>query len=268
MIEWDQAELIAYLLEHHDSAELAVRETPDPWTAHGALHDAVGAIREIRSSGEPGEPVPRHCGVRMDDGVPVLYLDVQDPDWPRLAGQVVALTVRELEAAAVTGRLEPLETSWRTFPPEDFEYEADIMGGADVAGELDARGLPPGFPQGFPVPARCTLAAAQRAPEGEGTWEHVAWCCPAAQPLEEHLERLRDFGCELEPASRRSSPEFGGLHGYHFRHPLGSGSAWLYHQRLEDDPYQERDAPSAWYLSVVWQAAGTGTADDLPEPVL
>ena len=268
MIEWDRAELIEYLLERHDSAELAVRETPDPGAARGALRNAVAAIWGLRSSVEPGASLPHDCKARMDDGIPVLYLDVQDPDWPRLAGQVVALTVRGLEAAGVTGRLEPLETYWRTFPPEDFEDEADIMGGEDVAAELDARGLPPSFPDDFPVPPRCTLAAAQRAPEGEGTWEHVAWCCAAARPLEEHLERLRDFGCELEPAPRWSNAEFGGLHGYHFRHPLGSGSAWLYHQRREDDPHQERDAPSAWYLSVVWQDAGTGTPDDLPEPVL
>jgi len=53
-----------------------------------------------------------------------------------------------------------------------------------------------------------------------------------------------------------------------FRHPLGIGSAWLYHQRLNDGGHQVREAPSAWYLSVVWQPAGTGSADGLPEPVL
>ncbi len=267
MIECDQAELVAYLSENGSWAELAVRGAPDPWTAHGALHYAVGAILDIPSSLGPGESIASDCGVRMDQGIPVLYLDVQDPEWPRYADQIVTLTVGELEAAGVTGRLEPLQPHWRSFPPEDFEDEADIMGGEDLEAELDKRGLPPSFPDGFPVPAGCALAIAQRAPEGEGTWEHAAWCCAEAGPLEQHLERLRDFGCELEPASRWSGPEFGGLHGYHFRHPLGSGSAWLYHQRLQDDQHEVRDAPYAWYLSVVWQDAGTGDVD-LPEPVL
>jgi hypothetical protein len=267
MIECDQAELAAYLLQHGSWAELAVRDAADPWSAHGALRHVVGAIYDLPSSHEPGEPLPSVCDVRVDQGIPVLYLDVQDENWPRYVERIVALTVRELEAAGVTGRLEPLEPRWRTFPPEDFEDEADILGGEDHE-ELNERGLPPSFPDGFPVPAGCTLAIVQRAPEGTGTWEHVAWCCATARPLEEHLERLRDFGCELEPASRSSSPEFGGLHGYHFRHPLGIGSAWLYHQWPQDGGHQMHEALSAWYLSVVWQAAGSGSADALPEPVL
>lgn len=255
MIEWDQAELVAYLSELGSQAELAVHDAPDPWAAHGALHYAVGAIRDIPSPDEPGESLPSSCGARMDQGIPVLYLDVQDHGW-RYANQIVALTVRELEAAGVDGRLEPAQPCWRSLPPGDYDPEADIMGGEDLEGELSKQGLPPAFPGGFPVPAGCTLVIVQRAPEDEGSWEHAAWRCAAAQPLEEHLQRLRDFGCALEPASRWSSPEFGGLHGYHLRHPLGSGSVWRYH------------APSAWYLSVVWQASGSGPPDSLPEPVL
>jgi hypothetical protein len=260
MIEWDRAELVAYLSELGDQADLAVRDAPDPWAAHGALHQAAGAICAIRHPDEPGTSLPNYCHAHMDQGVPVLRLRVKDYGW-RYAAQIVALIAGELDGAGVAGRLEPLEPCWRELPPEDYDPEADILGGEDLEGELDKRGLPPSFPDGFPVPAGCTLVIAQRAPEGEGTWEHAAWRCGAAQPLEAHLERLRDFGCALEPASRWSSPEFGGLHGFHFGHPLGSGSAWLYEQ-------QEHDAPPAWYLSVVWQDAGTGSADDLPEPVL
>lgn len=200
MIEWDQAELVAYLSELGSQAELAVLDAPDPWAAHGALHYAVGAIRGIPSPDEPGESLPRLCEVRMDQGIPVQYLDLQDHGW-RYAEQIVALTVRELEAAGVAGRLEPAQPCWRSLPPGDYDPEADIMGGEDLEGELSKQGLPPGFPDGFPMPAGCTLVIAQRAPEDEGNWEHAAWRCSAAQPLEEHLLRLREFGCTLEPAS-------------------------------------------------------------------
>jgi hypothetical protein len=261
VIDWDQAELVAYLSELGSQAELAVRGAPDPWLAHGALHAAAGAICDIRHPDEPGEPLPNYCEVRMAEDIPMLHLDVQDYGW-RYAKQIVALVVSSLDVAEITGRLEPGEPCWRSLPPDDYDPEADIMGGEDLGAELDRRGLPPGFPDGFPVPAGCTLVIAQHAPEGEGTWEHAAWRCPAARPLEDHLQRLRDFGCALESASRWSNPEFGGLHGYHFRHPLGTGSVWLY-QSLGAGRH-----PSAWYLSLVWQTARPGMAGVLPEPVL
>jgi hypothetical protein len=267
VVEWDQAELVAYLSELGSQAGLAVHGAADPWAAHGALHYAAGAIRDIPHPDEPAEPLPSLCGVQMDQGIPMLYLNVGDYGW-RYAGQIVALTVGELEAGGVVGRLEPAQPCWRSLPPGDYDPEADIMGGEDLEWELSKRGLPPSFPDGFPVPAGCTLVIAQRAAEGEGSWEHAAWRCAAAGPLEEHLERLRDFGCALEPAPRWGSPEFGGLHGYYLRHHLGSGSVWLYHKVSHGGRRQERDAPSAWYLSVVWQATGTGLPGTPPEPVL
>jgi hypothetical protein len=267
VVEWDQAELVAYLSELGGQAELAVRGAPDPGAAHGALHMAGGAIRDIRHPDEPGDPLPNYCEARMDQGLPVLALRIKDHGW-RYAEQIVALIVDELEAAGVAGRLGPAKPCWRSLPADDYDPEADIMGGEDLEGELDERGLPPGFPDGFPVPAGCTLVIAQRAPEGEGTWEHAAWRCAAAGPLEEHLERLRDFGCSLEPASRWSSAEFGGLHGYYLEHRLGRGSVWLYHQLSHDGGRREREAPSLWYLSVAWQVAATGIPGTLPEPVL
>jgi hypothetical protein len=65
-----------------------------------------------------------------------------------------------LSAAEFDGRLEPFP---RPGPPFEYAAGADIFYGlADIVWELDERGLPPGFPSGFPVPDGCPLVMAQR----------------------------------------------------------------------------------------------------------
>jgi hypothetical protein len=44
----------------------------------------------------------------------------------------------------------------------------------------------------------------------------------------------------------------------------------LHHQRLDEvrGGWLGRREPSVWYVNVVWQQAGTGSGDPLPEPAL
>jgi hypothetical protein len=100
VVEWDQAELAAYLSELGGQAELAVHGARDPDAAHGALHMAAGAICDIRHPDEPGDPLPNYCEARMDQGLPVLALRIKDHG-RRYAEQIVALIVDELAAAGV-----------------------------------------------------------------------------------------------------------------------------------------------------------------------
>ncbi len=266
MIRCDEAELIEYLAGHGDRARLALREVPDAAAALDALQRAAGAICEIPHPVEPSAPLPNWCDAFLVDGEPVLHLDVQDCG-EAYAERIIAAVTASLSTAGFDGRLEPFP--WPS-PPFEYVAGADIFYGlADVLWELDERGLPPGFPDGFPVPAGCPLVIAQRG--RADSWAHAAWRRRAGQPpFEDYLDDLRVFGCVLERVPGQRSRDKGGMYGYRFTHPLGHGSAWLHHQWLEEvrGAWPWRRKPSAWYLNVVWRRAGTGSGRPLPEPAL
>jgi hypothetical protein len=256
MIRCDEAELIGYVAGHGESARLVLLDVPDAAVALDALQRAAEAICEIAHPDEPDDPLPNWCDAFLVDGKPVLHLDVQD--WgPVYAERIVAAVMTSLSTAELDGRLKPFP---RPGPPFEYAAGADIFYGlADILWELDERGLPPGFPAGFPVPANCPLVMAQRGKDD--SWEHAAWGRQADQPaFEGYLNDLRAFGCVLERVPGQRSPGKGGTYGYRFTHPLGHGSVWLHHQWSGE--------PSVWYVNVVWQQAGTGNGDELPEPAL
>ena len=66
-------------------------------------------------------------------------------------------------------RFRPPPTPQRQ-PQAAFHYDAnaDLYTGMDPLTELDGRGLPPGFPDSFPVPQEATLVLAQRCRDGTG----------------------------------------------------------------------------------------------------
>jgi hypothetical protein len=175
-----------------------------------------------------------------DDG-PTLHLDLQDHG--EQAPAVVAAIVATLEELGVDGRLEPVRP-----PTPPFEYDANAHILTDVAflETLDERGLPPAFPEDFPIPAHAVLVIAQRA--AKDTWQHAGW--RRSRPFTEYPDQLRRFGCELEPvAGRDALMRATGMTRELIRHPAGTGSVSLYHE------YGPRGAPRAFYVSVVWRPA-------------
>jgi hypothetical protein len=261
VIRCDEGRLIEYVAGHGDGARLALRDAPDVGAALAALQRAATAICEIPHPDEPGAPLPNWCDAFLVEGEPVLHLDVQD--WGQTyATRIIGAVVTSLSTADLDGRLEPFP--WPS-PPFEYAAGADIFYGlADTLWELDERGLPPGFPSGFPVPAGCPLVIAQQG--RNDSWEHAAWQRRASQPpFEGYLEDLRLFGCVLERVPGQRSQGKGGTYGYRFTHPLGHGSVWLHHQW----PGEVRGGElPAWYVNVVWQRAGTGSGEPLPEPFL
>jgi hypothetical protein len=113
---------------------------------------------------------------------------------------------------------------------------------------VDERGLPPAFPDGFPIPADAVLVIAQRATKD--TWQHAGW--RRSRPFTEYPDRLRAFGCTLEPvAGSDRLMRATGMTRELIRHPEGTGSVSLYHE------YGREAADArAFYVSVVWRPAG------------
>lgn len=160
--------------------------------------------------------------------------------------------------------------------PCDYDAAADLFYTlGEYLWKLDERGLPPGFPAGFPVPEDCEMVMAQRAAGSvslygsrySDSWEYAAWRRRHRQPpLEGYVDELRAFGCALDPVPGRRPAKRGGMHGYRLRHPSGNGFVWLYHEWMQEARRQGRREPSAWYVGVVWQPAGTDDGKPLPEP--
>lgn len=268
----DEAELIAYIAAHGSTAVLVLRDAPDADAALAALRQASGEVHAIPHPQEPSAPLPNWCDAFIEDGEPVLHLDVQDQG-PAYAGRITAAILAGLDAAGVDGRLEP-----RPVPglPCDYDAAADLFYTlGEYLWKLDERGLPPGFPAGFPVPEDCEMVMAQRAAGSvslygsrySDSWEYAAWRRRHRQPpLEGYVDELRAFGCALDPVPGRRPAKRGGMHGYRLRHPSGNGFVWLYHEWMQEARRQGRREPSAWYVGVVWQPAGTDDGKPLPEP--
>jgi hypothetical protein len=238
MVDRSDAELISYVTDNCDRAALRLRGPSDAAAAVVAMEQAAAAVLTIRHPDEPTMSLPNWCAVSVEDGEPVLQLDMKDNrDY---AGQVVSIILASLDAAGVDGRLEPKRSPE---PPFEYDAAADIVTGGDYLWELDERGLPPSFPAGFPIPDDATCVMAQRA--DDGTWEHAAW--RRARPFEEYLDRLRLFGCSLE-AAQPADPVIGLAELVHHRihHVAGTGSVSLRHKTRRKAPAKQ------WYVSVVW----------------
>jgi hypothetical protein len=78
MIRCDEATLIACVASDGDRARLVLRDVPDMDAALADLRRAAAAICEIPDPDEPSEPLPNWCDAFLDDGCPVLRLDVKD----------------------------------------------------------------------------------------------------------------------------------------------------------------------------------------------
>ncbi|GIJ71470.1 hypothetical protein [Virgisporangium ochraceum] len=254
MLRYDEDDLVTYVAGHSSAVALVVDDTSDDLAACAALRRAAVRVSQIPHPLEPDSPLPNWCTVLHEDGVPVFHLDMKDE--AQYAEQVVAIVLDELRSAGVDGQLGP-----RLPPPPPFDYdaEADIFYGQTwPLTELDGRDLPPGFPDGFPVPAGATLVLAETA--RDGTWEHAAW--RRDRPFDGYTDRLRAFGCELGPVPRDEVAGFVAATCM-VRYPLDrGGSVSLYHEWCKHGRQ-----PSAWYVSVVW-STGPAPARTPPEPAV
>jgi hypothetical protein len=159
----DEPALVAYVAEHSSATVLAVYDTTDPAAAAAALRAAAAEICQIRHPDEPDDALPNWCEVLEEDGAPVLHLDMKDEI--RYAALVVRIVLDQLASSGDDGRLEPKRRPEAAFP---YDGCADVYTGMESLTELDGRGLPPGFPDGFPVPEEATLVLAQRCPVRTG----------------------------------------------------------------------------------------------------
>jgi hypothetical protein len=255
----DEPALVAYVAEHTSATTLAVYDTTDPDAAGAALRAAAAEICEIRHPDLPEDPLPNWCAVLDEDGVPVLHLDMKDEI--RYAALVVRIVLDHLASAGVDGRLEPKRVPGREpAPAVPYDPEADIYTGMRALTELDARGLPPGFPDDFPVPPDGTLVLAQR--ERDGVAEHAAWRSSTG-PLRGYLERLRAYGCTFGAVPRLLT--VGGQPGmvrYALWREGAGGSVTLFHSSASRLP----DSVVYWYASVVWQPEAQPPANPVAEP--
>lgn len=239
VIDRDEGALISYVRGRPSSTTLALREVGDDAAALGALRSAADAVRRIPHPDEPADSLVNWADALPGDAGPVLHIDLQDRfDY---AGRVVHTVLDALDAAGLDGRLEPVHPP---VPPFEYDADADILTGATFLESLDRRGLPPAFPDGFPVPCGALLVIAQRA--RADTWEHAAW--RRDRPFDDYPERMSRFGCVLEPvAAADRLVQATGMTRHLFRHPAGTGSVSAYHE------YEPPAGPSRWYVSVVWR---------------
>lgn len=238
----DEPALVAYVAEHTSATALAVYDSTDPDAVEAALRAAAAEICEIRHPDEPEDPLPNWCTVLDEDGVAVLHLDMKDE--VAYAALVVRIVLDQLAAAGVDGRLEPRREPTPAFP---YDAQADVYTGMESLTELDGRGLPPGFPDGFPVPADATLVLAQRARDGGA--EHAAWRSSTG-PFTGYLRRLRDYGCAFGAVPRLLT--VGGAPGmvrYALWRDGAGGGVALFHS----SPSRVPGSVAYWYASVVWQ---------------
>lgn len=235
----DEPALVAYVAEHSSAAALAVYDATDPAAARAALRAAAAEICRIRHPDLPDTVLPNWCEVLDEDGVPVLHLDMKDE--VRYAALVVTIVLDQLARAGVDGRLVPRRQPEAAFP---YDANADLYTGMDPLTELDERGLPPGFPDGFPVPQEATLVLAQRC--RDGTAEHAAWR-QSTGPFTEYLERLRAYGCTFGAVPRLLN--VGGIVRYTLWRDGAGGSVTLYQSSAPRLPR----SLLYWYVSVVWQ---------------
>jgi len=154
-----------------------------------------------------------------EDGVPVLHLDMKDEI--RYAALVVRIVLDQLAGAGVDGRLAPRRPPEAAFP---YDSNADLYTGMQPLTELDGRGLPPGFPDGFPIPEQATLVLAQRCQDGSS--EHAAWRRTTG-PFTGVLALVPRSGgatcsltCSADPDDNHSQDAAG--HGTTNRHPSSS----------------------------------------------
>ena len=110
----DEGELIAYLAENPSWARLVLRDAPDPGAAQRALREAAEAVWRIPNPFEPSVGLPNFCGVSIEDGLPVLSIDVKDSS--DYAGRIAAAILGALDASGIGGRLEPFPIPFT--PPE------------------------------------------------------------------------------------------------------------------------------------------------------
>jgi hypothetical protein len=230
----DEPALVAYVAEHPSATALAVYDASDLAAAADALREAAAQIRHIRHPDEPDHPLPNWCEVLDEDGIPVLHLDMKDE--VRYAALVVRLVLDQLTSAGIDGRLEPRR------PPESavgYDANADLYTGMQPLTHLDGRGLPPGFPAGFPIPREATLVLAQRS--RSGSVEHAAWRRPTG-PFTGYLELLRAYGCTFGAVPRLLTVAgMPGMTRYTLWRAGAGGSVTLCR------------SPAYWYVSVVWQ---------------
>ncbi|MFB9238093.1 hypothetical protein ACFFWC_21475 [Plantactinospora siamensis] len=237
----DEPTLVAYVAEHSSATALAVYDATDPAAAFAALRAAAGEISQIRHPDEPHSGLPNWCAVLDEDGVPVLRLDMKDEI--RYSALVVRIVLDRLAAGGVDGRLAPKR------PPESpFRYDpnADRYSGMEPLTQLDERGLPPGFPAGFPVPEQATLVLAQRGRDGVA--EHAAWR-RSTGAFPGYLDRLRAFGCTFGPVPRLLTARDHGTVRYTLWRDGAGGSVTLYQSAAARRP----GSTLYWYVSVVWQ---------------
>ncbi len=234
----DEPALIAYVADYPSATALAVYGSSDPAAAGAALRAAAEKICEIRHPDEPDAALPNWCEVVDEDGVPVLHLDMKDE--VRYAGLVVRIVLDRLAGSGVDGRLEPRREPEPAVP---YDADADRYSGMRPLTALDGRGLPPGFPDGFPVPPDATLVLAQQCPDGCA--DHAVWR-RSGEPFTGYLARLRGYGCAFGPVPRLlTAGQAPDIVRYTLWRDGAGGQVTLYRSAPGTPPY--------WYASVVWQ---------------
>jgi hypothetical protein len=253
----DETRLVSYVAEHSSQVELMLSGTSDTDRAMAALRWAAAGISAIAHPDEPDCPLPNWCEACLEDGVPVLHLDMKNVS--RGAAQVVGVILHELDKVGIDGALAPRarpdavpaavpEVRPQVDPDPD---SAGIFGAARPLAGLSPDGIPPAFPDGCPAPRDATLVLAERAVDG--TWEHVAWR-RIGRPFTDYLDQLREFGCEfgsVPPEGHAWYVQERGMARYALRRDGHRGSVSLYH-----GPWEPGRRPRAWYVSVTWRDAG------------
>ncbi|WP_328414488.1 hypothetical protein OG470_20275 [Micromonospora sp. NBC_00389] len=234
----DEPALVVYVADNSSGVALAVYDATDSAVARAALQAAAAEISQIPHPAEPKWSLPNWCEVLDEDGVPVLHLDMKDEI--RYAALIVRIVLHALAAAGADGKLEP-----KRQPEDPFEYDPRAARFADMEplSELDARGLPSGFPDGFPVPEEATLVQAGHSRDGTG--EHAAWR-RSTGPFTGYLDRLRAYGCTFGVVPRPLAGD--GTVRYTLWRDGAGGSVTLYQSEA-----RSTHSPVYWYVSVVWQ---------------
>jgi hypothetical protein len=230
----DEPALVAYVTNHASAVALGVYDSEDPDAARAALVAASHEIGMIRHPEEPQDSMVSWCAVLDDNGAPVLHVDMKDQI--EYSALIVRIALDALGDAGVGGRLEPKR---HPRPPFEDDGNARMFTGLKDLAELTGRGLPPGFPEDFPVPDDVTLVLAEHGTED--AVEHVAW--RAGAPFTGYLRRLVEYGLVFGEVPRLLTLNSGVPRIARYTvYRDGSGGSVLFYE----------SAAEQHYVSVVW----------------
>jgi hypothetical protein len=154
---------------------LVIENESDAAVVHEALTEAARVLGNVRHPDEPSEPLANFIEVDTDRVPATLTFDIKDYG-PEYADVIVDILIEAMARVRGDGVLRSpsseVEQADNVELPLPIEPDPIVEPYGASIRELDARGLPPSFPHGFPIPAGATLVAAARSSEGaeQATW--------------------------------------------------------------------------------------------------